>query len=948
MTALNTQVQVQSRSGAIVGPAVSISAFWSAVDATAEPFDPHVVYDAAGGRWIFTASGNVQSSSSEILVAVSQTSDPTGNWSKWKFKTDPTGTNWADYDQVGFNRDWIVVTMNLYGVSSGNFAESQLFVFQKSLLYAGAANPSPSVFTTPNFSLAPAKTYDPIDVLYTLASVSPNTLQIQSISGPVTAPAFNPETDVTAPLSWDPQGANGADFAPQKGTIQKIDAGDDRIMSLVVRGGNLWAAQTVFLPAGGPTRSACQWWQLTPGGTILQHGLVDDPTATVFYAYPSLSVNAAQDACMGYNAFSATTFASAHYAARCAQDAPGTMRADALLEAGKATYFKTDGVNNRWGDFSSTQVDPMNDTDFWTLQEYAELPQSGMDAWGTWWGQVLMPVLPSAFVPSSLGAGFTGVFATTTFSATGTPPIFWSTGPGAPPGMTMNLAGIYSGTPTATGTYTFNVTAANTAGSTTVPYTQAINVLAPTITSPLALDDGFAGVATSTQFQATGSPPITWSVSAGTLPPGIVFDVSGLYSGTPTVAGVYTFSITAANTGGSDTLAYVQQIGPLPPTIIAPLSLQADVEGVTTSTQFQAYGTKPLAWSVTSGSLPPGIAFTASGLYSGTPTATGSYTFQISATNIYGVDSLTYTQTVLPPTPPTITGPPSPITTATVGVPFSVSFTASGDPPPTWSIQAGAVPSGLVLATDGVLSGTPTVAGVFTFTVAATNIAATDTAAYTQTVVAPPPPPPVSNTLQVTIFGSGAAAPPGTAGVLALALFLQAGPSEDVQVTGIDLSTTGLPASSAVTSVHLVLDANGDRTLDSGDTTLATTSFDGFGGATLSFSLTVKAGTLAAVFITYDLAAQAPPGALGTTIPVGGVTATGVTTGLPAQISSLPISGSTQIEASAPPPSPPPTFSGGGGGGGGGGCAIEPRSGSAAAFVPWLLVALLVLRRRQG
>ncbi|HZU95892.1 MAG TPA: hypothetical protein VFF73_04230, partial [Planctomycetota bacterium] len=413
MTALNTQVQVQSRSGAIVGPAVSISAFWSSIDPTAQPFDPHVVYDAAAGRWIFTAAGNVQTSSSEILVAVSQTSDPTGSWSKWKFRTDPTGTNWADYDQVGFNRDWIVVTMNLYGVASGNFAESQLFVFQKSLLYAGAMNPSPAVFTTPNFSLTPARTYDAIDTVYTLASVSPNTLQIQSVSGPVTAPTFNPELDVTAPISWDPQGANGADFAPQKGSIQKIDAGDDRIMSLVERGGSLWASHTVFLPAGGPTRSACQWWQVTPGGTILQHGLLDDPTATVFYAYPSLAVNANMDACMGYNAFSATTFASARYTAHLAQDAPGTMRTDALLEAGKASYFKSDGTNNRWGDFSSTVVDPVNDTDFWTLQEYAELPQAGLDAWGTWWGQVLTPVLPSAFVPSSLGTGFTGIFATT-------------------------------------------------------------------------------------------------------------------------------------------------------------------------------------------------------------------------------------------------------------------------------------------------------------------------------------------------------------------------------------------------------------------------------------------------------------------------------------------------------------------------------------------------------
>src|SRR5206468_12969140 len=62
-------------------------------------------------------------------------------------------------------------------------------------------------------------------------------------------------------------------------------------------------------------------------------------------------------------------------------------------------YFKTfGGTENRWGDYSNTSVDPTNDTDLWTIQEYAATPSGGFDRWGTWWGKVVPggTVTPSA------------------------------------------------------------------------------------------------------------------------------------------------------------------------------------------------------------------------------------------------------------------------------------------------------------------------------------------------------------------------------------------------------------------------------------------------------------------------------------------------------------------------------------------------------------------------
>ena len=55
--------------------------------------------------------------------------------------------------------------------------------------------------------------------------------------------------------------------------------------------------------------------------------------------------------------------------------APGQMAPVQLLKAGEAPYQTIDGVGrNRWGDYSYTSVDPVNDIDFWTIQEYAASP----------------------------------------------------------------------------------------------------------------------------------------------------------------------------------------------------------------------------------------------------------------------------------------------------------------------------------------------------------------------------------------------------------------------------------------------------------------------------------------------------------------------------------------------------------------------------------------------
>ncbi len=176
--------------------------------------------------------------------------------------------------------------------------------------------------------------------------------------------------------------------------------------------------------------------------------------------------------------------------------------------------------------------------------------------------------------------------------------------------------------------------------------------VAPTLATPAPLANGIVGNALPpVTFSATGSARITYSVSAGSLPPGTALDaMTGVYSGTPTAAGNFAFTISATNSKGSDSEPVTQTILQVP-AITAPASpLVSIVGGAASSTTFTASGSSPITWTVSAGALPPGMALdAATGIYSGTPAATGNFSFTVTATNTAGADSDAYTQQVTAP-----------------------------------------------------------------------------------------------------------------------------------------------------------------------------------------------------------------------------------------------------------------------------------------------------------
>ena len=145
---------------------------------------------------------------------------------------------------------------------------------------------------------------------------------------------------------------------------------------------------------------------------------------------------------------------------------------------------------------------------------------------------------------ATVGVPFT--YAIRTIS--NTPPSQYSSST-LPAGLTLNQStGLISGTPTATGSNSVTITATNPGGSGSATLAISVVTPAPAITSPLTAT-GTTGVPFSYRITATNAPS---RYGASALPAGLTFDpVTGLISGSPTVAATSSVTISAINVSGT-------------------------------------------------------------------------------------------------------------------------------------------------------------------------------------------------------------------------------------------------------------------------------------------------------------------------------------------------------------------------------------------------------------
>lgn len=371
-------------------------------------------------------------------------------------------------------------------------------------------------------------------------------------------------------------------------------------------------------------------------------------------------------------------------------------------------------------------------------------------------GAIPTPVVVST---ASLPNGEVGSVYSQTLAATGgTLPYTWATSAGTlPAGLSLNTStGAISGTPTTVGTSNFTAQVTDSVPTvSTAPLSITVNpAIAITTTT---LPTGEVGSAYSQTLATSGGiTAFTWSISDGSLPAGLSLNAStGVISGTPTTAGTSSFTVMV-----TDSVAHSAS---MPLSIMVNDNLAVSTASLAAGSVGAAYsetlastgGVGPFTWTISVDTLPAGLSLVGStGVISGTPTATGTTNFTAMVT-----DSLTRTAVQalsILVNPAGLAVATTSLPDGTVGTAYSQTLMATGGTAPlSWSISAGSLPAGLSLvASTGVISGTPTTAGSSAFTVMVTDNAthtATQALSITINGAGTPPPPELDNlTARVT------------------------------------------------------------------------------------------------------------------------------------------------------------------------------------------------------
>jgi hypothetical protein len=373
------------------------NSLWSGFGGTCESFndgDPIVLFDQLANRWFisqFALPG--EASGYHQCIAVSQTADPTGAWHRYDFMVSATKMN--DYPHFGVWPDAYYMSVNQF-TNGTTWGGAGVFAFDRARMLNGqsasfiafdlhavdqdfggqlpadldGAIPPPA--GTPNY-------FFEVDDSAFLGAY--DALRLWKFHVDWTTPANatfglngQPNT-ILAVAPFNLLCTSSRDCVPQPGVSGSayLDAVADRLMHRVqyrvVNGQERVVLNHTV--AGGDGRASVRWYEVRDPGTspvIYQQGTYA-PADGVHRWMGSLATDHVGNIALGYSVSNETSvFPGVRYAGRLTTDPLGTLgQGEAVLIAGGGS--QTDSAS-RWGDYSSMNVDPLDDCTFWYTQQY--------------------------------------------------------------------------------------------------------------------------------------------------------------------------------------------------------------------------------------------------------------------------------------------------------------------------------------------------------------------------------------------------------------------------------------------------------------------------------------------------------------------------------------------------------------------------------------------------
>jgi hypothetical protein len=582
LTFANGRIRVYDKNGVLGGLNATANTFFTSVRNGAGVSDPVVIWDKLTSRWFVCAISTA--TPNRVLLAVSSgaTITSTASFTFFFFQHDTVGTTpnadtggFSDYVSMGVDANAVYMGGNIFNPS---FIGCTGYVVRKSsitgagpivvtafrqIVAGGGAGPySPRGVTNDDPAATEGYFIGPSNNVF-------GQLTVRRILTPGGTPTISGNLLVTVPSTVNPQ------TVPALGSTTNIDVvSDDRCFqarifrnrSTGVR--TLWTAHHIEVNASGVAsttgnRDAGRWYQLqnlTTTPALAQSGTMFDSTASaVHYIFPSVAMSGQGHMAIGVSSGGTTEWMGASVAGRLSGDAVGSTQARTVATAGAGAYsvVASDG-RNRWGDYSSLVVDPLDDQSMWAFMEYA-------DAANSWAVRVVKllappPATPTTLTPNTIAQGATNVAMTLTgTSASGS--AFYDTEPGL-----NRIQAVFSGTGLTVSSVTRNsdtslslvvsATAGATLGARNVTITNpdgqtAVGASLLTVTSGACVPASVTGHP-SNQTVCSGTPSSFTVTAAGDAPITYQWRLNGVNVGGATSSTYSIASTTPANAGTYD------------------------------------------------------------------------------------------------------------------------------------------------------------------------------------------------------------------------------------------------------------------------------------------------------------------------------------------------------------------------------------------------------------
>lgn len=380
---INNVATIYDKTGVIVLGPFKGNAFWAGLGGPCEiqnDGDPLVRYDGQADRWVvsqFALPNGPNQGPFYQCFAVSTTSDPTGEYWQYEFKT--SDDRFTDYGKIGLWPDAYYMSFNMFP-TDGSESVGGAYAFDRAAMLAGAPagmiafdtgaqtgvlpsdldGPTPPPAGSPNSFM----TFDvnPARLLQWRFHVDWATPANSTLSGPTEIPV--------AEFIYPVCDAFRGQCIPQLDTAEKLETLGERLMyRLVYRNFGDHESLVVNHTVGTEDGTAgLRWYEIrSPGNApaIYQQGTFAPDSS--FRWMGSMAMDGNGNMALGYSKSSSSTYPSIGVTGRLATDPLGTMGAETFLIAGGGSQ---EGSSGRWGDYSTMSIDPVDDCTFWYTQQY--------------------------------------------------------------------------------------------------------------------------------------------------------------------------------------------------------------------------------------------------------------------------------------------------------------------------------------------------------------------------------------------------------------------------------------------------------------------------------------------------------------------------------------------------------------------------------------------------